>query len=63
MLLVDAAKTAAALPYAALVDAIDAAFKGGCTVPVRAHPCRAPRATMRCGDVLWLCAVVRRCGE
>ena len=37
MLLVDAAKTAAALPYAALVDAIDAAFKGGCTVPVRAH--------------------------
>tara|TARA_R110000787_G_C13442210_1_gene446491 strand:+ start:6502 stop:7443 length:942 start_codon:yes stop_codon:yes gene_type:complete len=37
MLLIDAAKTAAALPYAALVDAIDAAFKGGCTVPVRAH--------------------------
>ena len=37
MLLIDAAKTATALPYAALVDAIDAAFKGGCTVPVRAH--------------------------
>ena len=37
MLLIDAAKTAAALPYAALGDAIGAAFKGGCTVPVRAH--------------------------
>jgi len=37
MRLIDAVETAVALPYAALVDAIDAAFKGGCTVPVRAH--------------------------
>ncbi len=37
MRLIDAAETATALPYAALADAIDAAFKGGCTVPVRAH--------------------------
>lgn len=37
MKFIDAAELARALPYAALVDAIDAAFRGGVTVPVRAH--------------------------
>jgi ornithine cyclodeaminase len=37
MILTDAAALARALPYDALVDAIDRAFAGGVTVPVRAH--------------------------
>lgn len=37
MKLLDAAALSDALPYSNLVDAIDAAFKGGFTVPVRAH--------------------------
>lgn len=37
MQLIDAAALARALPYGALVDAIDRAFAGGVTVPVRAH--------------------------
>lgn len=37
MKLIDAASLSKTLPYGALVDAIDAAFSGGVTVPVRAH--------------------------
>jgi alanine dehydrogenase len=37
MKLFSASELARSLPYAALVDAIDTAFKGGVTVPVRAH--------------------------
>ncbi|MEX0693850.1 MAG: hypothetical protein WD075_05340 [Rhodospirillales bacterium] len=37
MKLFSALDLARSLPYAALVDAIDAAFRGGVTVPVRAH--------------------------
>lgn len=37
MKLFDADALAKSLPYSDLIDAIDAAFKGGVTVPVRAH--------------------------
>jgi alanine dehydrogenase len=37
MKLIDAAALTRALPYAALADAIDRAFAGGVSVPVRAH--------------------------
>lgn len=37
MKLFSASALARSLPYAALIDAIDGAFKGGVTVPVRAH--------------------------